>query len=518
MTRLISALLIASLTPLPVAAGSATQNPDRFIPWEGYGASAFTRARVEQRLVLLELEAVWCHWCHVMDKRTWTDPRVIAAIRNGFVPVRVDHDARPDLAERYRRYGWPAIIILDAQGRDLAKHAGYLPPERMLALLDKVSADPTPLTEAKPEQARAPDPGSDSAPVLAPKVRAELKRRFIATHDFKLGGLRGAQKIIDRDATEYALLCASDGDAEAAAMARRDLAGARRLIDPVWGGVYQYSTGGNWDHPHYEKLGALQADYLRIFALGYAALRDPRDLAAIRSITDYLVRFLRAPDGTYYSSQDADLNPGEHAADYFALAHAERTARGIPRVDRNVYAKVNGLIADALVAAYLATDDDGLLDDAVTAVRRMIAERRLPGGGFAHGADDNAGPYLGDSLAMLRALLSLHRATGEHEWLERAGEAAAFIQSHFARTDGPGYLSAVPSGPLAPVATLDENLALARAASQLTGYSRDQGHRAIADSAMRYLVDPDVALSRVSDPGILIAADELAATWEQGLE
>ncbi|MBK7899591.1 MAG: thioredoxin domain-containing protein [Azonexus sp.] len=492
--------LIALCCWAPFAWGTAG-----LVPWQPYGDAAFAQARAEGRYVLLELEAVWCHWCHVMDERTWSDPAVAEAVARHYVPVRADHDARPDLAERYRDYGWPALIILDGEGREIVKRAGYLAPEAMQRLLAAVVADPSPEnpTTTPPVQWAL-------SPFLDAATRAELEKRLVESNDFRRGGLKGAQKVVDRDAAELALLRATEGDATGARIARGSLAGARRLLDPVWGGVYQYSTGGDWKHPHYEKLGFIQADYLRLFALSYATTGDPRDRDALLAIHRYLRRFLRAPDGSFYTSQDADLRPGEHAAAYFALGDAARTRRGVPRVDKAIYARENGLLATALVQAHLATGLPQLLDDATFAVERMMVLRRLPRGGYTHGADDRGGPYLADSLAMLRALLALHGATGERRWLAEAMTTADFIADRFASPAVPGYRSAVPSGPLAPVATLDENLALARAANLLAHYSGEARHRTMAESAMRYLATPAVALARVSDPGILIADRELA--------
>lgn len=497
--NLLKLLLFLAWMPLVAA-----ENPG-LIQWQAYGHEPFERARAEGRYVLLELEAVWCHWCHVMDDRTWSDPAVAAAVAARFIPVRVDHDARPDLAERYRDYGWPAIIVLNGDGREIVKRAGYIAPQAMVRLLTKIVADPTP--EMVTPEAQATWAVS---PLLADGTRDELERRFVATNDFRRGGLKGDQKVVDRDAAEYAILKAVAGDATARRIALGSLAGARQLLDPVWGGVYQYSTGGDWNHPHFEKLGFIQADYLRLFAIAYANLHDPRDGRAISAIHSYLKRFLQAPDGSFYASQDADLRPGQHAGSYFALDDSGRSRQGVPRIDRHVYARENGLIANALVQAHSATGDPALLGDAVKAAERMMATRRLPGGGYAHDADHRAGPYLADNLAMLRALVALHGATGERRWLAEAITTADFIASRFAREDAPGFRTAVASGVLPAVVTLDENLALARAANLLARYSGEARHRAMAESAMRYLATPEVALSRISDPGILIAAHELS--------
>ncbi|MEY2633445.1 MAG: hypothetical protein RIR00_2099 [Pseudomonadota bacterium] len=500
LRRLGLALLLGLLAaPMGRAASEA-------IAWQEYDAAAFEQAQREHKLVLLELEAVWCHWCHVMAAQTWPDPEVAALMRRHYVAIRVDHDARPDLAERYREYGWPALIILDAQGRDLVKRSGFIPPGPFARLLRATVADPTPELAPPPE----PEGSADAPPILAPVLREALIERFYASHDFELGGLRGAQKFLDRDAGEYALRLAQRGDSRAATMARQDLAAIARLQDPVWGGIYQYSTHGDWDHPHFEKLAFIQADYLRLAALGQAQWPTPAGAATLNGITTYLRNFLRSPEGSFYVSQDADLRPGEHAADYFALPDAARRRLGVPRVDQHRYARENGLIAQALVQAYAATGEDAYLEDARRAVQVMLETRRLPGGGFRHDASDKGGPYLGDSLGMLRALLALYGATAERAWLTEAQQTARFIAGHFLQADRPGALSAVPGGPVRPGISVDENLALARTANLLAHYSGDPQDKALAGQALAYLVQPAVALSRVSDPGILLAVDE----WE----
>jgi uncharacterized protein len=140
-------------------------------------------------------------------------------------------------------------------------------------------------------------------------------------------------------------------------MARETLDAQRKLIDPVWGGVYQYSTDGDWDHPRFEKIMQMQAENLRIYAQAYTVWKDPAYLQAARQIRDYLRNFLTSPDGAFYTSQDADLVPGEHSGEYFALNDNERRRRGIPRVDQQIYARENGWAINALATLYAVTGD-----------------------------------------------------------------------------------------------------------------------------------------------------------------
>jgi uncharacterized protein YyaL (SSP411 family) len=114
------------------------------------------------------------------------------------------------------------------------------------------------------------------------------------------------------------------GDEGFERMARETLTAELQLMDPAWGGVYQYSTDGDWEHPHFEKIMQRQADDLRIYAEAYALWHDKTCLSAALRIRGFLKKFLTSPDGAFYTSQDADLIPGQHGGEYFQLSDSER--------------------------------------------------------------------------------------------------------------------------------------------------------------------------------------------------
>lgn len=474
------------------------------VHWLHSDTKAFAMARKQHRYVLLDLEAVWCHWCHVMDEKTYANGPVRSEIAAHYVALRIDQDSRPDLSSRYRDYGWPATVVFAADGSEIVKRQGYVEPGRFLKLLQAIVADPS------PEAVDAADTGAapTRASALDKATREELIKRHHDTYDSKLGGLTTGQKFLDRDSVEYAIDRALGGDRDEAAMARKTLDAARALFDPVWGGVDQYSTYGDWQHPHYEKLATVQAQYLRIYALAYAAFGNTHDAQAVGRIRHYLKSFLQGRNGAFYTSQDADLKPGEHATAYFALNDAQRRARGIPRVDRHQYALQNGELIEALATwAELGGDDDAL-KQAERAADWVIAHRALPSGGFRHDTHDAAGPYLGDTLAMGRAFLALYRASADRAWLKRAGAAADFIAANFSSAHG-GYLSARSHGPIGATPRIAENISVARFANLLAHYTGNAAHRAVAEQAMRYLSAPRVALDEITEPGILLADGEL---------
>src|SRR5271166_5747215 len=139
MCRSLSILLAFVLLPFTRALAE-----DNGIKWQPWSDSVFAQAKRERRFVLLDLGTVWCHWCHVMEEVTYRDPAVIELVNKRYIAVRVDADGRPDLLSRYEDYGWPATIVFNADGGEIVKRRGYLPPVPMTSMLQAIIDDPTP--------------------------------------------------------------------------------------------------------------------------------------------------------------------------------------------------------------------------------------------------------------------------------------------------------------------------------------------------------------------------------------
>jgi len=510
--RLALFALATSLLTACATVNTAPASPDHPPRWEAWSNDAFDRAGRQDRLVLLHLGAVWCHWCHVMEEKTWRDPAVVALLERSFVTVYADQDSRPDLANRYEDYGWPATIVFDADGHELLKRRGYIPPETMQRLLRDLTHDPS----AEPEDAR---PTPSTAWRLTPEARTAALAHQNQRYDRAQASWGRPQKFMRWDCVDFALRHADDstetGPAPPALQQATDTLDAQlNLLDPVWGGVYQYSTRSVWTNPHFEKLARTQAANLRTFARAWAQLREPRYRAAGAELVRYLDTFLRDPDtGAFYVSQDADVVPGEHAGAYFALDDAGRRALGVPHVDTHRYARENGWIIEALARWSAATGDVAALEHAVTAASWVLAHRALPGGGF-HDEADPTGPYLADTLAMGRATLALYELTADRRWFDASLAAARFIDAHFRRDDVPGLLTAAPPAHLTPATPmplphLEENVDAARWLALLAHVSGDAEVRATAWHAMRAVTTPGEAIRRACPAGILLADEEI---------
>jgi uncharacterized protein len=477
------------------------------LKWIGWGDDVFTRATAEKRFVILDLEAVWCHWCHVMESTTYVDPEVRELIAAKYLPVRVDQDANPDLSNRYGDWGWPATIVFGPDGTEIAKIRGYIEPERMQALLKAVMDDPSP----GPSVAAALEIKPSNVASLGKELRKELNWSYDESYDHNLGGWGDEQKYIDADSMDLAIARAEAGDETAAKQSRQTLDAAIVLIDPVWGGVFQYSEQGSWTHPHFEKIISFQAQYLRQYSQAYAFWKDPKYLAAARDVERYLVSSLHDPDGAFYVSQDADLDHDTDGQRYYALPDEARRKLGIPRIDKNMYARENGWAISALAAYYDVTNDPKALEIALRAAKWVGQNRAIPDGGFRHGDKDRGGPFLGDALAMGQAFLDLYAATGSRNWLTSAAQCGDFIASFNDAAGGffTSKTSEAKAGVFAkPAKLIDDQIQVARFMNMLNRYIGKDAYREQALHAMRYIRSAAAEMSRPF-PGALLADEEL---------
>ena len=176
--------------------------------------------------------------------------------------MREAQHSRPDLSDRYEDYGWPATVVFDGGGHEIVKRQGYLTPDEMAGMLQAIIDDPSPGPSVQAEKEIA----FPANPLLANGLRAQLEKDYLAGYDAQQGSWGTEQKYLDVDSVELAIDRAAHGDARAETMAKQTLDAQLQLVDPVWGGVYQYSTDGVWTKPHFEKIMSVQAENLRIYA------------------------------------------------------------------------------------------------------------------------------------------------------------------------------------------------------------------------------------------------------------
>lgn len=472
--------------------------PSQTISWLDFNKDVFTKASEQKKLVILDLGASWCHWCHVMDDSTYSNKAVIDYLSSNYICARANQDFRPDLYSRYKEYGWPATVIFDAEANELVKYAGYANPREFLNLLAQTVENP----------GMAPQP---AAKVLSEGRWNDSIRRYIQNDfdnflDYEKGAFDMNQKFVEYDAFEYVLLHQEDPVFKN--WLKVTVRNSEKINDRVWGGVYQYSTGRDWNYPHFEKILSVQARYLKIYSRYYAVLKDQPALAAAKNIVRYLDRFLKSSTALYYNSQDADLKEGEHAGDYFIMNDKLRLARGIPRIDSTCCLKENALLAEAFVYLWSATGDTLYLNRAGRMLHQLDRDFYVKGFGYVHYQNERNAIALGDYEYFCRALISYYNATGSEWSKEKAGDLGREIIRNFKGTQGfVNYRSG--TNPLPPTPMLTENIDLCRLLNRLYYVTGDEQFRTAAKQIFSYLISEKVLKEIIAESGILMAKEEL---------
>jgi uncharacterized protein len=325
---------------------SAAHQPVDWYPW---GDAAFERARAEDKPILLDIGAVWCHWCHVIDRESYDDAETAAVINANFVPVKVDRDERPDVDVRYQNAvsaitgqgGWPLTAFLTPDGR-VFFGGTYFPPDgahgrpgfkqvlRSVAEFYRTHRDQAQgyageLYQALHRLGDAQSSGELLAPALVDAAVADITRQFDPVH----GGFGGAPKFPHSSALELLLRRhARTGDPGLLAIVTRTLEkmGRGGVYDQLGGGFHRYSVDAAWIVPHFEKMLYDNAGLLANYAHAYRATGLPlfRDVAA--GIVGYVRGTLMdAAGGGFYTSQDADISLHDDG-DYYTWTKDEAAA------------------------------------------------------------------------------------------------------------------------------------------------------------------------------------------------
>jgi len=301
-------------------------NPVDWYPW---GDDALARARAENKPILLSVGYSACHWCHVMAHESFEDPAVAAVMNDLFVNVKVDREERPDLDQIYqaahalltrRSGGWPLTMFLTPEGAPFFGGT-YFPKEArhglpgFLELMPKIAAAYRQQGDRLAEQnqrltqaMRLLEPERGDAPPLAQAASAALAD-LARTFDPKDGGFGVAPKFPHPFELDFCLRAyARHGDAQALAIVRTTLdhmAGGG-IHDQLGGGFCRYSVDATWTIPHFEKMLYDNGPLLGLYADLARVTGEQRHRDVARDIVGWLDREMRAPDGAFWSSLDAD--------------------------------------------------------------------------------------------------------------------------------------------------------------------------------------------------------------------
>jgi len=335
------------------------------VRWLEWGPEIFERAKSEDKLILLDSGATWCHWCHVMDRVTYEDAEVVRLINEKFIPVRIDRDRLPDVDAHYQRTvglvnpqqsvgGWPLTVLITPEGQTLYK-ATFLPPRAggefaapyglvdVLTQLDRVwrdkrrqiaeSAERFGQSLAQQHRRTYVQPGE-----LSTKQWDAVFDGLADAFDERHGGFGTAPKFFHAAGIELLLTRAWSGRKRAGEMAVKTLRHLARagVYDQVGGGFHRYSVDERWHVPHFEKMAYDNAALLGIYANAYALTGQGEFARIAQETSAWVSRVLMDPADPrgFYASQDADVGLHDDG-DYFTWTVEEVRAvvgEGAPAV------------------------------------------------------------------------------------------------------------------------------------------------------------------------------------------
>jgi uncharacterized protein len=443
------------------------------VDWRAWGEDAFRKAREEDKPIFLSVGYSTCHWCHVMERESFEDERIAEVLNRWFVPIKVDREERPDVDRVYMLFvqastgsgGWPMSVFLTPE---LEPFFGgtYFPPERRYGhpgfgeILERVArtwrVDRAGVSESASDmvrQLREHSAFAPSAPAASDATLDSAFRAFRRSFDSRHGGFGGAPKF-PRVSVHDCLLrhYARTGNPEARDMVLATLDRMARggIHDHLGGGFHRYSVDDRWHVPHFEKMLYDQAQIAVSYLEAFQVSGDASYADVARRTLDYVLRDMTAPEGGFYSAEDADsvidaADParkgegayyvwtaawierivGQPAAEWFAWQYGVEPKGNVPDDPHGEFAGKN-----ILYVAHLEGETAQHFGRPAEEVRQALGEARAK---LLEARAGRVRPHLDDKVLaawnglMISAFARGAQVLGEERYLAAARRAAEFL-------------------------------------------------------------------------------------------
>lgn len=316
------------------------QHANNPVYWQMWTPEVLAEARKQNKLILLSIGYATCHWCHVMEKESFSDPLVAEVMNGHFICIKVDREELPEVDAYYMEAvqvmgvpgGWPLNCVLMPDGRPVFG-ATYLPRERWMRILTELAQ--LWVSERPRFEEYAKEITSSIESIAQPKTAqtwdaalfSHNLSRWKASFDEVYGGLKGAPKFPLPIAWQFWLQHALLHDDRRTAdhvhrtLVRMALGG---IYDQVEGGFFRYSTDVAWHIPHFEKMLYDNAQLLGLYATAHRHKAEPLYRHVVTQTLEWLDQNLRLPSGVYASGLDADSDGQEGR--YYVFSEEELKA------------------------------------------------------------------------------------------------------------------------------------------------------------------------------------------------
>jgi uncharacterized protein YyaL (SSP411 family) len=310
------------------------------IHWHEWGEEAFAAAQRESKPILLDIGAVWCHWCHVMDRESYDNPEIAQIVNEPFIAVKVDRDERPDIDSRYQvavssisgQGGWPLTAFLTPDGKPF--YGGtYFPPDDhygrpsfkrvLLGISDAYREKHGDIVE----QAKMVESAISQAESFAgqssqftPTVIKVIVNSALNMFDPEHGGFGSAPKFPHPSAIDLLIdqyVRSGDDQLRQVFVTTLEKMARGGVYDQLAGGFHRYSVDERWIVPHFEKMCYDNSELLKNYVHAYQATGSEFFATVARDIIRWMDEWLSDREhGGFYASQDADFSMDDDG-DYF---------------------------------------------------------------------------------------------------------------------------------------------------------------------------------------------------------
>jgi uncharacterized protein len=323
---------------------SAAHQPINWYPW---GDEAFSAAEAQDKPILLDIGAVWCHWCHVMDGESYENPGLAEFLNQHFICIKVDRDERPDVDARYQRAvqsltqqgGWPLTAFLTPAG-EVFFGGTYFPPDgkfgrpgfrTVLASVLEAYRNRREQVEVQAQAIRRvlDQHLNEAAPgEVSPGLLDDTVSHMVRAFDQVNGGFGSQPKFPHTAAITLLLHRWYDQPSDQIrTIIDRTLQGMARggIHDQLGGGFHRYSVDDKWIVPHFEKMEYDNSELLKNYLDAYALFGTQEYADVARGVVHWVREVGSDPEGGYAASQDADIGL-EDDGDYFTWTRDEAAA------------------------------------------------------------------------------------------------------------------------------------------------------------------------------------------------
>jgi uncharacterized protein len=450
-------------------------NPVDWYPW---GEEAFAKAKRESKPIFLSVGYYTCHWCHVMERESYSNPAIAELLNRWFVCIKVDREERPDIDNEYMSFveattgsgGWPMNVFLTP---DLKPFFGgtYFPPDDrrgqtgLRALLPRIADVWSKQREEIMRSAdsiiqklrQAVNGGVGAGGPLQANLLDKTYEQIRLSYDAANGGFGGAplfpRPVVPNFVLRYWSRTKKKEALDMVLNNLRSMAGGG-VHDQIGGGFHRYSTDGRWRVPHFEKMLYDQAQLATLYTEAYQVTNESFYANVARDTLDFALREMRSPEGAFYSALDADSplekgKPehgegvfyvwtaqeiervlGKEAASIFEFRYGVETGGNVPSGQdiegwmkgKNVLYESHSLAETAKESGKTEAQASQILNDAK---QKLFTQRSL-----------RPRPPVDTKIItawnglMISALAKASQALDEPKYLEAANRAKSFVQAH----------------------------------------------------------------------------------------